>query len=111
MDTVERDCCIIQDIPLDYARIPFACGELESLPVFDHERRRYVLMMVVWLNGRRVHYALIHVNVIGDRIWIQYDGTEDGIAGELEQAGIPRERIVLGFHPEWKRPMTGYAVA
>ncbi len=46
-----------------------------------------------------------------DRVWIQQDGTEDGIAGELIQAGIERERIVLGFHPAWKRPITGFAVA
>jgi hypothetical protein len=102
MDTLERDSRIIRAILEHYARIPYAHGKLHQELVFDLERHRYVLMVVGWLNDRRVHYALMHVDVVGDKIWIQYDGTEEG---------IPRERIVLGFHPEWKRPITGYAVA
>jgi len=44
-------------------------------------------------------------------IWIQRNGTDDGIAIELEQAGIPKENIVLGFHEPDVRQHTGYAVA
>lgn len=43
-------------------------------------------------------------------MWIQRDGTEDGIALDLENAGIPKDHIVLGFKPPEVRPMTGYAV-
>jgi hypothetical protein len=111
MDTLERDSRIIQDVLLEYARIPYAHGDLECVPAFDPERRRYVLLVVGWQGGQRIHHCLVHVNLVGDRVWIHYDGTEDGIAEELVQAGIPRERIVLGFHPAWKRPITGYAVA
>lgn len=42
---------------------------------------------------------------------MQRDGTEDGIANELVQAGIPKEDIVLGFHEPDVRPYTGFAVA
>ncbi|MCP4698378.1 MAG: XisI protein [Gammaproteobacteria bacterium] len=35
---------------------------------------------------------------IDDKIWIQKDNTESGIADELEEAGIPRKNIVLGVH-------------
>ncbi len=45
------------------------------------------------------------------KIWIQRDGTEEGIAADLERAGIPKEHIVLGFRPPELRPYTGYAVA
>ncbi|NEP33849.1 element excision factor XisI family protein, partial [Moorena sp. SIO3B2] len=38
-------------------------------------------------------------------------GTEDGIAGELLEAGIPKERIVLGFKSPGVRKHTGFAVA
>jgi hypothetical protein len=43
-------------------------------------------------------------------VWIQHDGTEDGIANELLQAGIPHEHIVLGFHPPDQRKYTPFAV-
>lgn len=111
MGTLERDSRIVQNILLEHAKIPYSYGDLTFVPVFDCERHHYLLLVVGWLSERRTHHALLHVDLIGDRIWIQQDGTEEGIAGELEQAGIPRERIVLGFHPEWKRPLTGYAVA
>jgi XisI protein len=45
------------------------------------------------------------------KVWIQMDGTEDGIAQELIQSGIPKEDIVLGFHEPSIRPYTGFAVA
>ena len=37
--------------------------------------------------------------------------TEVDIARELVEMGIPREDIVLGLHPPYKRPYTGYGVA
>ena len=37
--------------------------------------------------------------------------TEDGIAGELEEASIPPNDIVLGFRSPKIRQYTGYAVA
>jgi hypothetical protein len=67
--------------------------------------------MVGWEGSRRVHGALIHVDIVDGKIWIHRDGTEDGIAGELEEAGIPKSAIVLGFREPDVRPYTGYAVA
>lgn len=56
------------------------------------------------MGHRRTHGCLLHVEILGDKIWIQRDGTEDGIADELVAAGIPKSRIVLGFHdPEARR--------
>ncbi len=43
-------------------------------------------------------------------VWIQHDGTNRPVAEELMAAGIPREDIVLGFHPADVRPLTGFAV-
>jgi hypothetical protein len=43
-------------------------------------------------------------------IWIQYDGTEEGIANRLVELGVPREDIVLAFHPPYKRPYTDFVV-
>ncbi|HEX7447902.1 MAG TPA: element excision factor XisI family protein [Pirellulales bacterium] len=32
----------------------------------------------------------IHVDIRGGKIWIQHDGTEDGIADRLVEAGVPK---------------------
>ena len=79
--------------------------------VFDRTRDRYLWMDVGWDKDRRVHGCLVHIDLIDGKIWIQRDGTEDGIAADLERAGIPKEDIVLGFRPPELRPYTGYAVA
>jgi XisI protein len=51
------------------------------------------------------------VDYIAMEVWIQRDGTEAGIALDLENAGIPKEHIVLGFKPPEVRSLTGYGVA
>ncbi len=79
--------------------------------MFDRSNDRYLLVNVGWDRGRRVHGSLVHIDIIDGKIWIQRDGTEDGIANELVSAGIPRDHIVLGFRPAEVRPFTEFAVA
>lgn len=53
---------------------------------------------------RRVHGCLIHLDIIDGKIWIQRDGTEEGVGTELISAGIPKNRIALGFRsPELRQ--------
>jgi hypothetical protein len=70
-----------------------------------------LLINIGWNKDRRIHGCLVHIDIINDKVWIQRDGTEEGIAVELEQKGIPKERIVLGFRPPEIRKYTDYAVA
>ena len=70
-----------------------------------------VLLEAGWDRGLRVHGALIHIDIIDGKLWIQHDGTERGIADELVMAGVPKDRIVLGFRPPKLRPFTDYAAA
>jgi hypothetical protein len=68
-------------------------------------------MTVGWDQDKRVHGCLVHIDIIDGKVWIQRDGTEQGIATELVTAGIPKDAIVLAFHPPEIRPHTEYAVA
>jgi hypothetical protein len=68
-------------------------------------------MVVGWDGIRRVHGCLVHLDIIDGKIWIQRDGTEDGIAQELLDAGIPKDQMVLGFKPPDVRKISGFAVA
>lgn len=101
---------LIKQILEEYASLKPAYGDIDSRVVFDDEHGSYALMQVGWHGSRYVHGAIIHIEVIGDKVWIQYDGTEDGIASELVEAGIPKKQIVLGFRPEQVREYTGFAV-
>ncbi len=101
---------IIETILKEYASIPYSHGELQSQFLADPSKNRYLLLTMGWNGERRVHHVLVDVELRGDKFWIHYDGTEDGIACDLEQAGIPKDRIVLAWHPEDVRQYTDYAV-
>lgn len=111
MDTLEQDRQIIQKIISEYAQIPYAHGEIGRHCVFDEKRDHYLLMIVGWEDVKQVHGCIIHVEIIEGKIWIHRDGTEDGVARDLLEAGIPKERIVLGFKSPRIRKHTGFAVA
>ena len=53
----------------------------------------------------------MHLDIKDNKIWIQQDGTEIGVANELVALGVPKEDIVLAYMPEYKRPYAEYAVA
>jgi hypothetical protein len=111
MDTLDTYRQIIQNLLTEYVRLQYAYGEIQNETIFDREADRYLVMSIGWQDVRRIHGCLIHVDIINDKVWIQRDGTEHGIADELVAAGIPKDRIVLGFHPPEVRQHTEYAVA
>ena len=79
--------------------------------VFDHERNSYVLFNIAWEKHERTYYPVVHLDIINGKIWIQKDTTEEGIATDLENAGIPKDKIVLAFHSPSMRKYSEYAVA
>ncbi len=111
MDTLAGYRQIIRQLLTEYAQISYAHGDIQRQTVFDSETDHYLLMIVGREGIRRVHGCLIHLDIIDDKIWIQRDGTEHGIANDLVKAGIPKERIVLGFRSPEMRQHTGFAVA
>lgn len=69
------------------------------------------MVVVGWDGNHHVHSTLIHVDAIEGKNWIQHDETEEGVAPDLVAAGVPPERIVLGFKSPARRAVTGYAAA
>jgi hypothetical protein len=101
---------IIERVLTEYSKFPYAYGQIERQLVFDRTRDHYLLMSVGW-DKQRVHGSLVHIDLIDGKCWIQRDGTESGIALDLEAAGIPKDRIVLAFKSPARRALTDYAVA
>ncbi len=101
----------LERILLEYASIPFAYGEIVCEALIDCERDRFALMNTGWDEGKRIHGCIVHADIIDGKIWIQYDGTEEGIAKELVAAGVPKDQIVLAFHAPELRKYTDFAAA
>lgn len=95
---------------LEYiAHIPSATGNVELETIFDDKQSRYQVVAQGWQGKKRMHGCLIHIDIKGEKIWLQHDSTDAAIAESLVERGIPKERIVLGFLPESVRSYTGFA--
>jgi hypothetical protein len=111
MDTLSNYGQTIERVLTVYTKIPYAHGDLRCEALFDREQDRYALITLGWNAGKRVHFPLVHIDIIDGKVWIEKDNTEDGVAPELVEAGIPKLHIVLAFRPPDVRRHTEYAVA
>jgi len=111
MDTLETYRNIVQDTLQQYTSIKYAYGDIRNEALFDQADDRYIIMSVGWQGINRVHGCLIHIDIIQDKVWIQRDGTETGIANVLASNGIPKDHIVLGYKEPDIRKYTDFAVA
>ena len=71
---------------------------VETLLAFDETHDQYLWLQAGWAEARRVSGVTVHVRIVDGKIRIEQDWTEEGIARDLLQAGVPREDIVLAFH-------------
>lgn len=112
MDKVERYREIIRETLRSFTERRYANADVTNEAIFDEARDHYLIVSTGWEGKtRRVYYSLVHLDIIDGKIWIQRDGTEDGIGYRLEAAGVAKSDIVPAFHPENVRPLTGYAAA
>jgi hypothetical protein len=111
MDRLEQDREIVKRIIHEYAALLPSYDGVRAEAIFDDERGHYLLVYAGWDGKRRVHGSAIHVDLRDGKVWVEHDGTKEGIVQELIEAGIPPERIVLGCHHPCQRPYTEFAVA
>lgn len=102
---------LIQQVIKHHAGYKPAYGEVEMQMIFDTERDHYQLVHAGWHNQRRKYGCLLHLDLKDEKVWIQYDGTEMGVANELVALGVAKDDIVLAYQPEYKRPYIEFAVA
>jgi ketopantoate reductase len=111
MERIDRWRETLREIIQRYADIPDRYTGVSTYLLVSNDLNHYMLMQEGWYQKQRFHGAIIHAEIRDDKIWIHYDGVEDGITDELVAAGVPKENIVLAFHPPYVRCDTGYAVA
>jgi hypothetical protein len=109
MDKTARYGELIQEILREYSTHKPSYGEVEVETIFLPAQGHYQLMSVGWHGQHRIHGCPLHVDIKGGKIWIQHDGTEEGIANRLVAAGVPQEDIVLAFQSPFKRKFSDFA--
>ncbi|NEQ70948.1 MAG: XisI protein [Symploca sp. SIO2D2] len=110
MDSIETYIQLVKQLLNDYAKITISNqADIYNEVIFDTEHNRYLLLSLGWSNGKRVYHTVIHIDIIDGQVWIQANNTDQLIAEELVELGIPAQSIVLGLQPPEVRPYTSYA--
>jgi XisI protein len=78
--------------------------------IVNQDKTRYLVINEGWIGTKRIHALIFDAEIRNGKIWLHHDGLDHGITDELIAAGIPKDQIVLAFHPTHIRPHTGYAV-
>ena len=116
MDKLNQYCNVIKKILTDYEQLasqtPNPDG-VDSILAFDEHRDQYLWFQTGWHNDHKVRGITVYVRIKNEKIYIEEDWTEEGIATELlrEGEGVPKEDIVLAFHDPESRKFTEFAVA
>jgi hypothetical protein len=111
MANIEKYRASLKTLLERYGQLTSANDEVETQIIIDTEHDHYQLVQVGWQNKRRIYGCILHLDIKGDKVWIQHNGTEIEIADELVALGIPQKNIVVGFHSPYKRQFTEFATA
>ncbi len=79
--------------------------------ICDRESGNYLVILAGWNDQLRVYGVSVHIELKDNKIWIQQDRTDTGIAQELVEFGVPKTDIVLAFKSAFTRKFTEYAVS
>jgi hypothetical protein len=98
----------IQDFIAEYGQ-PDKGIEIRS--IVDETQSVFQVVIMGWQETERIYHVLFHLEIKNDKIWVQEDNTENGIATFLLKNGISKKEIVLAFYSEAYRKYTEFAVA
>ncbi|NJK44676.1 MAG: XisI protein [Pleurocapsa sp. SU_196_0] len=99
---------VIETILSDIAQ-PGVPHDIEYQIITDTAHHHYQVVANGWRGMKRVFGIIVHIDIKDELVWVQEDNTDYGVAEALVRNGIPKERIVLGFHAPYKREYTGFA--
>lgn len=111
MDRVEKYREIIKKVMRDLVDYIPAEEGIRTELVLGDATGHYQVLQIGWKDRRRIHGTLFHVDLIGEKVYVEHDGTDLALVDDLLEAGIPKQDIVMGFHPPNQRKFTDFAVA
>ena len=85
--------------------------DIEFIAVEDTNSNHFQIIAMGWEKYKRTFNLLFHLDIIGDKKWVQKDKMEYSIAERLVEKGISKKEIVLAYFPDYHRVYTEYAVS
>ena len=101
MDKIEKYRKVLQDLMLSYTQYKPSHGQIDSIAVCDTVRDEYLLLAVGWDRPGRVHDIIVHARIKNEKIIIEWDGIETGVAQDMINAGVAEEDIVFASYSDY----------
>mgnify|MGYP000585234666 CR=1 FL=1 len=112
MDKIKQYQHIIVEVLNEYANsYESSTSPIKEQVIADDKNNHFILLSLGWQQKKHIHALITHLDIIDDKIWIQEDTTEVGIANLLVEKGIPKSEIVLAYFTPLHREYTEFAVS
>ena len=110
MDKLNQYQNLIKQILTDYQKISSQVTviDVDEVLMFDDERSQYLWFNIGWKQGKRVKGISVYIRIKNEKIYIEEDLTEEGMATELMRLGVSASDIVLAFQPPEVRKDTKF---
>jgi XisI protein len=84
---------------------------IQFTTIADTNKNHFQIIAMGWEGYKRIFNLLFHLDIIGDKVWVQEDKMEYSIAERLVEKGISKKEIVLAYFPDYHRAYTEYAIS
>lgn len=110
MDYLKKHKEIVLDLFTEYAAYPYEPNGVSYQIIQDEVNHHYLLVRHGMIDYQRIYAVVYHVDLVGDKIWVQNDITEEAIANKLVDRGISKACVVIGYFSRKKRQLGEFAV-
>ena len=110
MDKLTHYRELVKSVLTQLTVVPYSFGKINTETVFDTERDRYMVIDIGWHDNRRFYNPLAHIDIIDGKLWVQRDGTEEGLPTILVQKGIDKDCIVVAYRHPLDQKLMGFAL-
>jgi hypothetical protein len=111
MDRLAVHRRVVKSFLQEYADARMRQSDTVIETVFDTENDRYLVLDIGWEGSKRIHHCIFHFDIKEGKIWLQENNTDIEVDQELEEMGISKKEMVIGFHHPSMREYSDYAIA
>lgn len=90
---------------------PDSDEKFSTLSIIDEKNHHYQCVSFGFQGYRNIFSVFFHFDIIKDKIWIQRDITDLVIVDKLQELGVPKEDIILGYRHPTSRYLSGFGTS
>ncbi|MFN6273317.1 MAG: XisI protein [Microcystis sp.] len=110
MDKVTHYRQVIKEIIHQHSHYSPSQKDCDTLGIIDEASDNYLLVDVGWYDSKRTHFVILHLRIVEQKIYVEWDGLESGVTRILLDKGVPKDDIILGFIRPEKRDLIDFSL-